>query len=120
MYHQAPEFVEMSGGLIGFLAIPLIAFLVSVVVTCLILHDAQKRVPPLFRQTEPAFSRSQRCTSCHSVARSGKGSTARSGETKSPENTGESRVSGPLASGTPRGIRTHDPRIKNPLLCQLS
>jgi len=25
-----------------------------------------------------------------------------------------------LASGTPRGIRTHDPRIKNPLLCQLS
>ena len=25
-----------------------------------------------------------------------------------------------VEAGTPGGIRTHDPRIKNPLLCQLS
>ena len=62
------------------------------------------------------FSGSQKGTSCHSVARSGNDSNARSREMKSPENTEECCVSGPSKTGGPSRTRTCDQGIMSPLL----
>ena len=55
MQHPPPEVMEMLARVIGLLAIGGIGFLISVVVACFVLYDAQKRVPPQFRQIEPGM-----------------------------------------------------------------
>jgi len=54
MESQASEFLETFGGLIIMLVGVGIGLIISVVV-CFLLYDAQKRVPPQFRQIEPGM-----------------------------------------------------------------